>query len=171
LLLRTLEGVQGLASFPLRWETDGLAPGHYLIQAEVRDPNGDLLDSTVTTVQLGAVSAVAENLAVTPSYFQPGDPLAVSFGFRNTGAAPISGTATIQVLSYATGAIVATLTRPVGPVAPAASAVIQETWAAPTNAVGAYRVSAYVLYAGRSTEPLTAAVRTGRLRFLPLMGK
>jgi hypothetical protein len=171
LLLQTLSAVQGLAHFPLRWETDGLAAGSYLIAAEVRDPNGDLLDSTVATVQLGAVSAAAENLVVTPVHFQPGDPLAVSFSFRNTGAVPISGTAVIQVLSHVSGAIVAIIERPVGPVAPGASAAIQETWSSPADAAGAYRVSAYVLYAARSTEPLTAAVRTGRLRFLPLMAR
>ena len=52
---------------------------------------------------------------------------------------------------------------------PGASAAIQATWPTPANAAGAYRVSVYVLYNGRATEPLTAAVHTGKLRFLPLM--
>jgi hypothetical protein len=171
LLLQMLEGVQDLASFPLRWETDGLATGHYLIEAEVRDPSGDLLDSTVTTVQLGAVSAVAENLLAAPDQIRSGEPMSISFGFRNTGAVPISGTAMIQVLSLVTGEILAAFEQPVGPVVPGASATIQATWTTPSAAPGAYRINAYVLYDARATEPLSASVRVGWARFLPLIVK
>ncbi|RME83114.1 MAG: hypothetical protein D6775_09030, partial [Caldilineae bacterium] len=171
LLLQTLTGMQGLAHFPVRWETDGFAPGTYLLEVEVRDPNGNLLDSTMTTVQLGTVSAEAENLRVTPIEFLPGDALDIAFDFRNTGTVPISGTATIQVLSYASHDTIATFEQGVGPVAPGASAPISVNWTVPPQGLGAYKIAAYVLYDARGTEPLMAVVHAGRRIYLPAIMK
>jgi hypothetical protein len=171
LLLQTLADLQGLAHFPLRWETDGFAAGNYMIQVEVRDLNGDLLDSTVTTVQLGIISAEVTGLRVTPDSFGPGDPVVISLDFRNTGTVPISGTAVIQVLSYATHEVSAMFQQEVGPVAPGASAPVSVNWTVPSQGLDTYKIAAYVLYRARSTEPLVAVVRSGRLIYLPIVLK
>ncbi len=169
LLLRTLTDMQGLAYFPLRWDTEGFEPGQYRIDVEVHDMGGDLLDSAVTVVQLGTVSAEATGLTATPGNLEPGDSVDISLDFHNTGTVPISGTAVIQVFSYATGEVLDTFRQDVGPVAPGASMPISHNWTVPSKGFGLYKIGAYVLYNARSTEPLVAVVRSGRAIYLPLV--
>ncbi len=169
LLLRTLKDLQGLAFFPIRWDTDGFEPGQYLVQVDLHAPDGDLLDRAMTTVQLGTVSAQATNLKATPASVNPGDQVNLSLDFKNTGTVPITGTAIIQVLSFAKHETVATIRKSTGPVAPGASTTISATWSVPPDGLGLYKFAARVLYNARSTDPLVAVVSSGQATYLPVV--
>lgn len=165
--LRTLKDVQSLASYPLRWDAAGSPAGEYLVEVELREPDGDLLDSAVATFRLGSAAAKATVLTVTPTQFKPGQTLSVSFVVSNTGQVPVSGTATVQVLSRATERIVARLEPEVGQLAPGGSIKVAASWDSPDDACGTYEVTAYVLYGGQRTPLLQTTASTGEERCPP----
>lgn len=165
--LRTLEKLQGLASFPLRWDTSGSPIGEYIIEVELRDLNGDLLDSAVATFRLGTVTAKATGLTLTPEFFQPGETLEISHDFHNAGSVPVSGTATIQIMSHETGEIISKFEEKVGLLAPGVTKKVSMKWESPKTACGTYDVTAYVLYSGRSTAVLKTTAMAGEKRQCP----
>ncbi|NOZ30065.1 MAG: DNRLRE domain-containing protein [Chloroflexi bacterium] len=168
LLLRRLGEVGTQAYFPLRWDSTGFAPGDYEIYVELRDFDGNLLDSEAVPFRLGLADAELTDLNVSPFAFHPGDDVAIAFTFRNTGTVPISGTVTLQAYNAA-GDIVLDRIRDTNRLAPGASQPIQETWDTEGISPGRYRLVVYALYEGVMTRPLWVDLQVGDPTYLPLM--
>jgi hypothetical protein len=160
LLLRTLQGLQGPASFALLWDSAGFAPGYYYIAATVRDSAGRQLDSETTLFRLGVLSAEIASLSATPFRFRVGDDIDISLQLSNSGTVAGSGEAMIRIMDES-GATVRQFSHQVPGLEPGNSIHLEDVWDTSGASEGSYTIRADLLYEGLSAEPRVAVVGTG----------
>jgi hypothetical protein len=171
LLLRTLHGLQGAASFSLQWPTAGSDPGAYYVEATLADPAGTILDRSTGPFSLGIPSVEITAFAAMPTHFTPGDRIDLWLVLSNTGTMVISGTAVIQVLDAA-GDLVHEFGHEVVDLAPGQEVGSADLWDTSGVAEGTHGLVAYLLYDDLVTEPRTAVVSTEtHVYYLPLVMK
>ena len=158
LLLRTLTGLSGPASFSLEWDSTGFSAGDYFVAVTLQDSQGKVLDLQDRLVRLGIVSGEITSLSATPLDFEPGQPVAIGLAFGNTGTANISGTAVIQVRH--SGAVVQEFRHGIDNLAPGKTMHVNDVWE--TNGVGSgtFTVFTYALFAGMTSDAVSLQVRT-----------
>lgn len=166
LLLRTLQGLTGPASFATEWDSAGAEPGYYSLEAVLRDEVGNELDREIVMFQLGISSGEITAFTATPRWFQVGDPIDITLQFSNTGTLPIDGRAVIQIRNSA-GTIVQEFIHEVA-LAPSADADLNDIWDTQGHAEEAYHLVAYVAYDSQAAEPWTAEVDPWPRTYLPL---
>jgi len=157
LLLRTLKGLKGKASFCSEWDSSGFECGHYTIEVELNDTEGRLLDKAMETCRLGLVAGEVKRLVATPECLDPGTTrIDVNMAFANTGTINIDGNAIIRAFDSAGNLVLDSEHSLVG-LAPSDLATFQEA----LNVSGEqsfYTVVGYVLYEGQSSEPAIVKV-------------
>ncbi len=168
LLLRSLHGLAGDASFSPRWDSTGAEPGHYYVQLVIRDTDGNTLNTKTQSFQLGLSSGEVTQLTATPESFDVGDSVDVSMVFSNTGTVPITGTARIEIQDDE-GEAVETFVHDVANLATSEAVTIEETWDTSGAARGAYDVVGYVLYDSKSTTVERTTVSSETYVYLPLV--
>ncbi|KPL19403.1 MAG: hypothetical protein AMJ93_13165, partial [Anaerolineae bacterium SM23_84] len=144
LLLRTLKGLAGPASYATAWDSTGFPPGHYHVHVELRDVSGALLDQRSEAVQLGIASGEVETLEATPRFFEEGDTVQATLWFRNTGSVDLSPTAVIQVQDGG-GVTVERLQGQLRPLEPGESASFEAVWDTSGIEAGSHTLVGYVL--------------------------
>lgn len=168
LLLQSLHGLTGTASFSLQWNSAGFEPGYYAIKAEVRDASGNTLDRKMEQFRLGVCAGEISAFTATPTFFDIGDAITISLAFSNTGTIPITGTAVIQVQDE-TGEVVEELSHEVANLAVGHSTRFDDAWDTSGSAEGSYTAIGYVLYDARATEIETVVVSTEAYIYLPVI--
>ena len=170
LLLRTLSGVTGSASFAAQWDSAGFAPGEYVVETVLRNTVGDLLDTATASFRLGLAAAEVTQLAATPEDFRPGDQVTIALTVRNSGTVSLSGTAVVEVRD-AGEAVLAQFYEAIGNLAPGGAPSFQHTWDTTGVGPGPYIVVSYVLHDGSSSPPRSTTVTAeaaGRI-YLPIV--
>jgi hypothetical protein len=170
LLLRSLKGLTGTASFSPKWDSTGFEPGYYSVEAEVRDSTSNVLDTETRRFRLGVCSGQVASLAATPALFHIGDTVSTSLTFSNTGTVPITGTAVIQIKDE-TGETIETFRHEVTNLAPEDAVSLDDGWDTSGADRGSYSVIGYVLYDSRSAGPEVVIVGTETYIYLPLVMK
>ena len=168
LFLQSLNSMTGTASVSAGWDSTGIEPGTYRIEAEVRDQAGHVLDREIAYLKLGVCAGEITDLAATPGLFRIGDAVAISMTFHNTGTVPITGTAVIQVQD-AGSVVVQEFRTDIAGLAPGGSVSVNESWDTTGSSKGDYRIIAYVLYDAGATAPSTASITTVARIYLPLL--
>jgi hypothetical protein len=168
--LAALHDTEGPGHYRLEWDTVGFAPGYYTLVVELKDGEGSLLHSAGRTFQLGAGWAAVTAFSASPTLFKPGDAIDIAMTVQNTGAVPISGEAIIRIESVAGGALIETYMQAVTDLAPGATASMSAIWDTSAATEEAYRISGFLSYEGKATEPATVVVGTQPSRYyLPLV--
>jgi parallel beta-helix repeat protein len=157
LLLRSLDNLTGLASFSPQWDSNGVEPGYYYIEAEVRDTSGNVLDRRMEQFRLGISSGEIASFTATPEYFEIGDTIEMEMAFKNNGTVNIIGTAVIRVL-HSTGDAVEEFRHNVTDLIPSESISFSDTWDTSGAEEGSYNIVGYVLYDSKATSPATVIV-------------
>jgi hypothetical protein len=168
LLLDDLGDLTGQATYALQWDSTGFEAGYCMVEAEIRDADGDVLDRATRRFRLGINSGEVTTLTATPESFDPGDTISVTLVFSNTGTVPITGTAVIQVQDGG-GDVVETFNHAIGDLAPAEAVSFEDGWDTSGAAGGLYRILGYVLYDAKATEPKVLTVSGGTRVYLPLV--
>lgn len=168
LLLRSLSGMQGLATYSMQW--DSVEPGLYNAEVTLRNTAGDVLDRKTTQFTVGIAAGEITAFTVTPTLFDIGAQVALSLTFANTGTVPLTGTAIVQIQTDA-GEVVQEFSHDYGDLLPGHTISFSDVWDTSGAAMGGYRALGYVLYESTATEPRVASVRTRRLLYLPLILK
>lgn len=168
LLLRSLKGLTGTASFSPRWDSTGFDPGYYRVEAEVRDGAGEVLDRKAMQFRLGIFSGEVTALTAMPSYFDIGETISTSLTFSNTGDVAINGTARIEIRD-GSSELVETFTHTVTSLAPSDALTFDDQWDTSGAEEGTYGVIGYVLYDAKATEIETVTVSTETYVYLPLV--
>jgi len=166
LLLRSLVGLQGLATYSVQW--DSIEPGLYKAEVTLRNAAGDVLDRATAQFTVGIADGEIATFTVTPTLFEIGEQVAVSLTFANTGTVPLTGTAVVQVQTEV-GEAVQEFSHDYSDLAPGNSISFADAWNTAGAASGSYRVLAHVLYESTATEPSVVSVRTYPLLYLPLV--
>ncbi len=156
--LRCLHALQGRATYASLWDTTGVPPGTYVLRAELRSPDGLLLDSSVRTVELGLHDCRVSDLTAAPQSVRPGQTITIDAVIRSSGTLPISGTGFVCIDDGA-GARLASFADEIAGLTPGEAMPLRRTWTAP--AAGAYTVMCYVLYEGKATEPVSLTLEIG----------
>ncbi len=167
--LRNLHDVSGMAFWTLEWDSSGIAPGDYYVEVELRNSQGDVIDTDSERFGLGIVSGEVSAINATPGMFEAGETIDVSLVFSNTGSVPITGTAIFQVQPTDSLTITALLTQTVAGLAPASATTIDDTWVTSSTVAGNYRILGYVMYDAMTTDPRSIVVGTENLIYLPLV--
>jgi hypothetical protein len=168
LLLRSLKGLTGTASFSLRWDSAGFEPGYYAIEATIKDSAGEVLDRQTRCFRLGVYSGEVTALTATPDFFDVGDTISTSLTFSNTGTVPITGTARIEIQD-GNGDAVGIFTHDVTNLAPSDAVTFDDCWDTSGVEGGTYNVIGYVLYDSRSSNIKTVIVNSEIYVYLPLV--
>ncbi len=173
LLLTTLGGLGGEASFSPQWDTTGFEPGAYYVEVTVEDTAGTLLDRRTEVFQVGIASGEVTHFSAMPRYFDVGDTISASLTFQNTGTVDLSGTALISVRDEA-GAVVEEFAHDIADLSPGNSIQFDDIWDTSGAEEGSYTLVGYVAYISMTTDPVFASVSTGRAEvslYLPIICK
>jgi uncharacterized repeat protein (TIGR01451 family) len=165
--LRSLKNLTGVSSFSYPWDSGGFDPGQYIVEAEVRDGQGDLLDQAMTDFMLGIFAGEVTTFTATPESFDVGDTISITLVFSNTGTLPISGTTVFRVLSEG-GELVQTLQRTFSGLAPGSDVRFDADWDTSGTEVGTFGIVGYTLYGGRSSGG-AVVVSSMRWIYLPVV--
>jgi len=169
LLLRSLKGLTGLATFSLDWNTATWPAGDYYVEADIRDSQGNVLDSQIESFKIGVTAAQTANWTVTPDWFLPGEEVGIAFDVINSGTTPINGLAQIQIHGLS-GDVVAEFDQVISDLAPSGSVQVKRTWDTSGAKDSRYHVVATVHYDSTATPPLSATLRNrSQERFFPLV--
>ena len=173
LLLDMLEGIQGRATYALRWNPAGVPHGNYIIETLLLNGEGDVLDRAMAEFSLGIVSAGITGLTATPALVRPGEPTALSLSLRNTGTVPITGTAEIRVRSD-DGPMAAIFAQPFSDLAPGVTTDFDASWDTSGLPSGIYRATGTARFAGQTAAPAHAEIELllpSRHRYMPWVRK
>ena len=158
LLLRTLTGFAGLASFSPQWDSGGVEPGYYFVEVTLKDTSGNVLDRKTEMFRLGISSGKIASFTATPECFEIGDEIEIEMAFKNNGTVNITGTAIIRVLN-STGYATEEFRHNVTSLAPSGSVSFSDMWDTSGAEEGSScRVIGYVLYDSKSTDPAIVTV-------------
>jgi hypothetical protein len=171
LLLQTLTGLSGPASFATTWDSRDFAPGDYDLRVTLRDASGDLLDQATRSIRLGTVQAEVTALSAQPSPFELGQPVHLSIEVKNTGAVELSGSAVIEV-RHPGGQILQHFEHPFSSLQPNGTRQFTDTWDTTGVAPGTYTVLGEVHYESAvASTSLTITAAGGSQAFLPIITK
>ncbi|HBY95325.1 MAG TPA: hypothetical protein DEP84_15465, partial [Chloroflexi bacterium] len=170
LLLRTLKGMAGVASFTPMWQSEGFEAGDYEVEVVLRDVEGTVLDRQTETFSLGLVAGEIADFTVAPRQFKIGDPISISLTFRNTGDVAATGKTVVNVFDHE-GNLVDQYSHDFTDLAPLQTARFANVWQTAGVSAGGYYFVATALFNGTSTDPMTAAVSTEARVYLPIISK
>ncbi|OGN93982.1 MAG: hypothetical protein A2Z75_01935 [Chloroflexi bacterium RBG_13_50_10] len=155
--LRTLKSLLGKASYSTTWNSSGFEPGYYIVNAELKDVQGNLLDSKTGSFRIGVSLGEITEFAATPEQFNSGDGVRVSVTFNNLGQTSLSGIALIRVEDKS-GEIVQEFAHEFTDLAPSQVVTFDDIWDTSDVKEGAFTINGFVLYDGKSTDLVTVAV-------------
>lgn len=159
---RLLQDLKGKASYTATWNSGGSENGYYIVDAELRDTLGALLDNKTGSFRIGASLGEIAEFTATPEHFTIGDRLDISLRFKNMGVEDIAGAVVIRVQDKA-GKTVEEFAQEFTGLAPAEVVTFNNTWDTADIQNGSYDVVGYVLYDGKATDPSTVSVSAGNM--------
>lgn len=157
--VRTLTRLQGHAALTQQWLPEKLPPGEYLLDAELRELDGTLLDRKKEYIRIGVQEARILSLTATPHRFRPGQAVSMCMMAANSGSLPIRGTAVLRVVD-SRGTTVAEFTQPVTGLQPDEVTHLRGRWETSEATHGDYSAIGYLLFDSRATDPLTTNITT-----------
>ena len=166
--MRRINGLMGSAIFTQQWDSSGQEPGEYIIEAQVHNLYGSMLDRKSDSIGLGWADGIASDLSVLPDPFTIGDPVSIQYQFTNTGTLPITGTAMIEVKNVASGEV-EQLSQAINDLAPQGSIPVSVNWDTTGASAGDYKVVGYVLFGSQTTDPLVMIIRSYPKLYLPVI--
>lgn len=125
---------------------DALAPGDYVLDVTLADMEGHVLDTEVTEFTVGVAAGEVTSLTATPTAFDPGDDIALTMTFQNTGDVTLNGVAVIRVQTGDGVTQTAEFTHTLATLAPGATATFNNVWDSTGAISDTYRVVGYVKY-------------------------
>jgi hypothetical protein len=155
LLLHSLKGLRGFASFSPYWDSDGIEPGYYYVEGTLNDISGDVLDRKTKMFRLGICSGEITDFSATPDHADIADDVEIKMTFNNTGTVNITGVAVIRIFN-SLGERVEEFRHDVANLIPFDSVDSSDTWNVPE--AGPFTVVGHVLYDGKTTEPATVQI-------------
>jgi hypothetical protein len=157
--LRTLSSLGGAASFSAFWDSSGMAPGCYSVEAALIDTDGNNLEKKAAMFHLGLSSGSISDLHATPEHFDIGDEVIISMDFTNTGTLPISGSAVVQVENDK-GDTIGMFQHDISDMPPGNVLDFVDALDTSGFSQGVYRIAAYVSFNSSATQLYTAVIST-----------
>jgi len=166
--LMSLNDLTGVGVLDLYWDSDRNPWGHYNLMVELRDLQGNVLDTALDDFQLGFVEGGVSKLEASQLVYDGGESIQLSMTFVNSGTVRLDGVAVIEVLG--TDALTTTyrITGTIDSLAPGASVEISG-WLDTSMLDAQYEVVAHAYYFSQVSEA-KQLVLTRRTRvYLPLV--
>ena len=171
LLLRTLSGLSGPATFCPVWDSRGTSPGEYYARVTLRNADGDLLDTATSAFHVGIIAAEVTALMATPELFPIGGTTRISMDVKNTGSVELSGSVVIEVRNPS-GALVRSFDHSFAHMQPNQIQRYNDTWSSAGASPGTYLILGSVHYDSRVASGSARVTVTGGSRaYLPVIRK
>jgi hypothetical protein len=154
---RTVDNLSRETSCLIEWNSTGVAPGYYYVEATANDVVGNLLDRETEMFRLGISSGEITGFSVTPELFDIGDSINIILAFSNTGTVNIKGTAVAEVQDK-DGKVIKQFRHDFTDLTAADSVIFDDTWDTSGAVGGLYRIVGYVLYDAKSTDVISFTV-------------
>jgi hypothetical protein len=148
--LRTLRSVSGVASYSMHWDSSNYGPGDYLTEVTIRNANGSLLDRKQVYFSVGEKSASIIGFEVNPECYGSGDDVSIIAIVKNNGDINISGSLVIKIEDM-NGIQIEEYRHDFNELQPDDMIPHKVAWQS-GGARYNYRISAFALYEGKSTE-------------------
>jgi hypothetical protein len=164
--LRLLSSISGPVSVEQTWDSTGFPSGDYFLMVELRGLDGSLIDAKQVQFKIGVFSGEMGNFSASREEVLPGDQVSIEFDFTNTGSESLSGQAVVEIVG-ATPEPVAVLTEDFTGLGAQGSRHFEFVWQIPLDAIGSFRIIAYVQYDSQTTPAVEVYLHTPRL-YLPV---
>ncbi len=148
------------------WLDPAILPGSYTIDILVEDMQGQRLAQRTLEMELGKTAGEVTGFSASPLLFQPGQSVATTLEFTNTGDQPISGLVIIQVQTLA-GEIVYEFTQEFTNLPAASIETATLGWDSSSATETDYRLVGYVQYDSQITRTVTVEISTQAKIYLP----
>jgi hypothetical protein len=165
--LRSLKDMTGVSSFSYGWDSGDFGSGQHIVEAEVRDDGGQLLDRAMMGFELGIHAGQVVTFTATPESFDVGDTISISLVFSNTGTLPITGTAVIEVQDK-NAQVVEEFRHDFGDLAPASAVRFDEGWDTSATEPATFSIVGTTLYGGKSSAGVVIVSSLRRV-YLPIV--
>ncbi len=168
--LRALHAITGTSMLDLVI-TETLPAGDYYLDVTLLDMEGHVLDTEVTEFTVGVTAGEVTSLTATPTSFDPGDDIALTMTFQNTGDVTLNGVAVIRVESGDGVTQTAEFTHTLAALLPGATANFNDVWDSTGAISDTYRVVGYVTYNLSTSLPKEVILSLGTRTsiYLPLV--
>lgn len=154
---RLLRDLKGKASYTATWNSGGSENGYYIVDAELRDTLGALLDSKTGSFRIGTSLGEITEFAAAPERFCVGDDVGISVTFSNLGQTSLSGIALIRIEDES-GEIVQEFTHEFAELEPSRVVTFDDIWDTSDAEKDSFAIKGFVLYDGKSTGLMSVAV-------------
>jgi len=165
--LQALHAITGTSMLDLVI-TDTLAAGDYVLDVTLVDMEGHVLDTEVTEFTVGVAAGEVINLTAAPTSFDPGDDIALTMTFQNTGDVTLNGVAIIRVESGDGVTQTAEFTHTLAALLPDATATFNNVWDSTGAISDTYRVVGYVTYNLATSLPKEVLLSLGTRTYIYL---
>ena len=159
LILDTLTGLEGIASYTTYWEPEALSQGDFSVVVDLRDSDGTLLDQQMVTLQVGSREGELQNLIASSTAFEPGEEILFGVDFYNSGTYHLTGTVTLEV-HHETNGLLASFPFNIQSLMVGQTAQFEAPWDSTGCVPGGLQLIAYAqgdgMIAGPISLPLTA---------------
>jgi len=150
--------------------TETLAVGDYVLDVLLVDMESHVLDTEVTQFTVGVAAGEVTSLTAVPTSFDPGDDIALTMTFRNTGDVMLNGVAVIRVQTSDGFTQTAEFTHTLTALATGGTATFNDIWDSTGAISDTYRVVGYVTYNLGVSVPQEMILSTGGYNiYLPLV--
>jgi len=167
--LRLLKSAAGDVWVEQSWDSGGFPPGDYSFNVELLRQDGGLIHAQQTHFKLGITAGEMDQYMVSPQSILPDDEVIIEFDFTNTGSETLAGQAIVEIVGEAPDPV-AVLTQEFADLGAHGETHFKFVWQVPFDALGSYRIVAYVQYESQTTPPMEAYVQTPRF-FLPIIAR
>lgn len=152
LLLKTLVGLKGKASFSPVWHAHDAPTGLYAVVVTIKDTEGNVLDREVEYFELGIDGGEIAHFSAHPENFKPGDNIDIRLEFLNTGTEPLSGNLMV-LMKDSEGTSVTAYNHSFENIEPGKIALLDETWNTTGSPKDDYTLTGYAIHSGGTTSP------------------
>ena len=170
LMLHSLKGLVGQASFAATWDGEGYPVGDYEVEVTLTTMEGTIVAQRTVPFSLGVAEGRITAFSAGPSGFTPGDLIGISLTFVNWSDFAVSGQVRVTIHDAA-NTLLQSYSEDFAPLAPDMTVSFIESWQTPGSEAGELHVTAVVLYSGTSTDPVSTVVEPRQLLYLPLVVK
>lgn len=164
--LAALKDLKGKGKASLSWDSTPASTGYYTLVVELKDASNQIVDRTTTAFTLGAMNAATTSFSASPTFFKPGNSVAMQLKITSTGSLPLDGTAVVEIRD-SSGNLVQEFTQAIASLQPGQFITFSPNWNS-TGATGErYTVLGYARFDSSQSVVRSVILSTKTYQFIP----
>lgn len=166
--IQQLKGLAGNATWSTEVDISALPEGDYIVEAELYDELGKLMDTRQENLKIGLSEASIEDFCLSTLVFDPLETVDMGYTLSNSGSITLNGTALFEVQNLGTGEELV-FEIPFSDLIPGQSLSVSTSWHTQSSDQGYFQVLAYAHFSSNTTAPQTINLQSTKFIFFPLI--